>query len=109
MNKRQLNATLDKLKAEALRVVKLSAPVRTGNLQDAVKVRDLPNGGFEVYIDTGQAPYAPFTIEPWTHGQWNGRANPNEGWFDEAIDEFVRRTKLQLKGQIISKGVNKNA
>jgi len=104
MDAKQFNRLLEALKTDALRTVKQSAPVRTGNLQNAVKLRDLPNGGFEIYIDTLQAYYAPYTIEPWVHGRWHGRENPNEGWTSEAMNEFVKRTKLRFRGTITSKG-----
>jgi len=108
MDKKRFNSLIDQLKADALRTIKLSAPVRTHNLQNSVRVRDLPNGGFEIYIDVGQAPYAPYTIEPWIHGHWNGRENPNEGWTEEAAEEFIKVTKFKLNGKITHKGVNKN-
>ena len=104
MDRKRFNSLIDTLKADALKTVKLSSPVRTGNLQNAVKVRDLPSGGFEIYIDTNKAWYAEYTIEPWIHDRWNGRANPNEGWTEEAAQEFLRRSKARLKGQITSKG-----
>ena len=79
MNEKRFNQVMAALKADALKIVKQSAPVRTGNLQDSVRARDLPGGGFEIYIDTQQAYYAEYTIEPWIHDRWNGRENPNEG------------------------------
>jgi hypothetical protein len=65
----RFNKLLEVLKRDALKTIKDSSPVRTGNLQDSVKVRDLPNGGFEIYIDTLQASYASATIDPWVHGR----------------------------------------
>ena len=108
MDKQRFDKLLEALKADALKTVKESSPVRTGNLQSAVKVRDLPNGGFEIYIDTNQAYYAPYTIEPWIHGRWHGRENPNEGWTSEAMVEFIARAKVKVQGQIIDRGVTKD-
>lgn len=108
MDSKRFEQLLDALKRDALKTIKNSSPVRTGNLQSAVKVRDLPNGGFEIYIDTLQASYAEATTGPWVHGRWHGRANPNEGWDQEAAQEFIKRTKIRLKGMITSKGVTKN-
>lgn len=101
--KRFVNAMND-LKSDALKTVKQSSPVRTRNLQNSVKVRDLPNGGFEIYIDTQQAYYAEFTIEPWVHDRWHGRANPNEGWTEEAANEFIKRARIKLNGDITKRG-----
>jgi hypothetical protein len=99
MNRTQFNKAMKDLKNKALSIVRNSAPVRTGNLQNSVKLRDLSNGGFEVYIDTGQAPYAEATTGPWTHPRWGGRQNPNEGWDQEAADEFKRYAKLKLQSR----------
>jgi len=104
----RFNKVLETLKRDALKAVKQSAPVRTYNLQNSIKVRDLPNGGFEIFIDTNQAPYAEATIGPWVHGRWHGRQNPNEGWYDESIEQFIKTAKVRLSGQIIRRGVDKD-
>lgn len=106
MDIKRFNAIMDNLKADALERVKRLTPVRTGNLQNSVRARDLPNGGFEIYIDTVQAPYAKYTIEPWTDGRFNGKPNPNEGWSEDAAKIFIRETKAKLNASTIkiSKG-----
>lgn len=96
MNQKRFETIMSSLKQEALQIIKISAPVRTGNLQDSVKARDLPNGGFEIYIDTNQAPYAEATTNTWVSPQWNGRKNPNEAWDKEAADNFIRKVKSKL-------------
>ena len=110
MNIKRFNYVMEDLKADALQTIKMVTPVRTGNLQNSVKVRDLPNGGFEIYIDTVQAPYAIHTIDPWIDGRFNGKANPNEGWSEEAAKIFIRKAKLRLNARIAktnSKGTGK--
>jgi hypothetical protein len=67
MTSQQLKTEIQFLKLQAYHMVRNSSPIRTGNLQNSVRVRDLDNGGFEVYIDTNQAPYAIYTLEQWTH------------------------------------------
>ena len=104
-----LDSIMEALKQDALRTIKLSSPVRTGNLQNAVKVRNLPNGkGFEIYIDTTQASYAEATIDPWVHDRWHGRENPNEGWTNEAAHEFIERARIKYKGNVVKTGVLKD-
>ena len=81
MEVKRASQLIEVLIADALKTIKESSPVRTRNLQNSVKARKLSNGqlGFEIYIDTIQAPYAEATIDPWVHGRWHGRENPNEG------------------------------
>ena len=98
MNQKQFKDVMRQLKLEALKTVKNSAPVRTGNLQDSVKVRDLVGGGFEIYIDTVQADYAKYTTEPWEKG-----LNPNQYWDKEASALFVKRAAFRLNGRTTHK------
>ena len=98
MTQDKLKNEIEHLKQQALQMVKNSSPVRTGNLQNSVYARDLPDGGFEIYIDTNQAPYAQYTLEQWTHPRWNGKQNPNEGWAYEASREFMQYATSRLKG-----------
>jgi len=104
MNQRDFNREMQEFRKEALQAVKNSAPVRTQNLQNSVYDRDLPNGGFEIYIDTSQAPYAEATTDTWVSPQWGGRANPNEGWEVEAADLAIRLGSVRFKTKM-TKGV----
>jgi len=88
MNREELKALVAELKEEALNSIKNSAPFDTGNLRDSVYAIDLPNGGFEIYIDTTKAPYAVYTLEAWISDYWKGKKNPNERWDDVATAEF---------------------
>jgi hypothetical protein len=98
MTQDQLKNEIEHLKQQALLMVKNSSPVRTGNLQNSVYARDLEDGGFEIYIDTNQAPYARYTLEQWTHSRGNGKQNLNENWAYEAAREFMQYATSRLKG-----------
>ena len=98
MTRKELNVIVSGLKEEALLMVKNSSPILTGNLQNSVYARDIPGGGFEIYIDTSQAPYAIYTLEQWVSPQWKGKKNPNEGWAYEASKGFATRVQNKLKG-----------
>lgn len=104
MDENRFNAMMEELKRDALKQVKNVTPVDTGNLRNSVRSRDLPNGGFEIYINTEQAPYAKHTIDPWTDGRFGNKQNPNEGWTDTAGRIFVNMAKLKLRGNITGKG-----
>ena len=61
-----------------------SAPKRTGNLAfNAIKIEFKGNEA-RIYIDQSIAPYMIFTNQPWISPKSNGRANPNEYWFNDA-------------------------
>ena len=98
MTREELYSLVSELKEQALESVKLSSPFDTGNLRDSVYAKDLPDGGFEIYIDTAKAPYAIYTLEAWVSPYWNGKKNPNERWDDEATSEFKKILAAKLRG-----------
>lgn len=54
-----------------------------------------------IYIDEDIAPYVYYTNEPWLSPRWKGKANPNQGWWDnDFVPEFVRRLTAALGGTI---------
>lgn len=88
------------------------APKDTGNLAyNAIKMKMNSSNECEIYISGnsiktnngylkyGVAPYVPFTIEPWVSPKWNGRKNPNEGWFEKAIESAVNTVSKKYDGE----------
>lgn len=72
----------------------------TGNMAfNALKYK-VEDNVFIVYIDEKIAPYVWFTQMPWTAKRWNGKKNPNEGWFEVFQDEFTHRLARKLGGKI---------
>ena len=72
----------------------------TGNMAfNALRYRE-EGGQFVIYIDESIAPYVPYTNEPWLSPRWNGKKNPNEGWWRRFCDEFARRFAAELKGEV---------
>lgn len=53
-----------------------------------------------VYIDDNIAPYVPYTNEPWISPQWNGKKNPNEGWFDRFAHKLAQNIANRVHGEI---------
>lgn len=79
-------------------------PVDTHNMQrNATKVENLGGGKWRLYVDEEIAPYVPYTNEPWISPKWNGKKNPNEGWFDRASDLVARYISTLLRG-ILKRG-----
>ena len=100
---------------EAVEIIRKKAPKDTGNLAyHSIKYHWLNDHQFEIYVDVGdtdafvesreykqgEAPYMPFTNEKWTSPRWNGKPNPNENWWNDAVEEVVRYIAKRLKGKL---------
>ena len=94
----------DKVFLEAVDQLRKKAPKDTGNLAyNSIKYKWISDNQFEIYIDVGNteafvqgekylkgtAPYTPFTNEEWISPKWNGRKNPNQDWWNKAIEEII--------------------
>lgn len=76
-------------------------PKRTGNMRyNATKVENLGGGKWRLYVDEEIAPYVPYTNEPWISPKWNGKKNPNQGWFERATDLVARYISTLLRGTL---------
>lgn len=54
----------------------------------------------KIYMDEGIAPYVVYTNEPWLSPYWNGKKNPNEGWWDKFVKELNERIARKVGGEI---------
>jgi hypothetical protein len=102
MTERELLAKMRDIAARAKVLVIQQAPVRTGNLVNSIQVSYTATG-FKIYIDNNQAPYAAYTIEPWTSTRWKGKSNPNQGWFDDAVEIVARYIATVLGEPVVKK------
>ena len=81
-------------------------PKDTGNLRfNATILENEGRGHLVIYVsgdgENGIAPYAPFTNEPWLSPKWNGKKNPNEGWWDRFVEFVVNYIQMALGGEVI--------
>ena len=81
---------------EILRELRAITPIDTGNLKyNAIKIEFSSDmSECRIYVDEAIAPYMPYTNEPWISPKWNGKKNPNEGWwtnFSDKIAEVISR------------------
>lgn len=76
-------------------------PRHTGNLAYNALVYDVQGNQFVIRVDPAIAPYMPYTNEPWLSPKWNGKQNPNEGWWQRFVEEFTRRLALKLRGEVV--------
>lgn len=101
----------EKIFLQAVKELRKRAPKDTGNLAyNAIKYRWIDDRHFEIYVDTGDmgidtrvsgvAPYMPFTNEPWISPRWNGKKNPNEGWWEEAVEYILNFVAEKIKGKV---------
>lgn len=73
----------------------------TGNLMThGVKFDWINPTTFKLFIDEDEAPYMPFTNEPWISPRWGGKKNPNEGWFDKSALKLAQLAAKISKGEL---------
>lgn len=86
---------------QALQELRARAPKRTGNLaNNGVRLVFVSKKEALLYVDESAAPYMPFTNEPWVSPYWNGKKNPNEGWFDRSADAIAEMIGNMAKGNL---------
>lgn len=86
---------------QALLELRARAPKRTGNLAfNGVRLVFVSKKEALLYVDEAVAPYMPFTNEPWLSPYWNGKKNPNEGWFDRSAEAIAEMISSMAKGKI---------
>ena len=78
------------------------APKDTGNLafQSITKVT-VSDTTIEIYVNQDIAPYMPYTNEPWISPKWNGKPNPNESWWNNAM-ELILQEVAQVFGGVLT-------
>lgn len=105
----------EKVFLQAVNELRKKAPKDTGNLAyNAIKYRWVSDSRFEIYVDVGDttaftqgqkyhkgiAPYMPFTNEKWISPYWNGKKNPNENWWNNAIEFIIAFIANKLGGEL---------
>lgn len=86
----------------------------TGNMRrNATKIRRLSQQTTEIFVDAGHegegdgiAPYVVYTNDPWLSPKWNGKKNPNQGWFERATEAVAIELAAMLGGTLERKGVD---
>ena len=85
----------------AVETLRKRAPYDTGNLaRNAIQIRMISSKEFVISVNESIAPYMPYTNEPWLAERWHGRKNPNEGWFDAAVQLIAETMTDLLKGEL---------
>lgn len=85
----------------AVKRLKFYAPFDTGNLREnAIRYEWRDNKTFVIYVDQNIAPYMPYTNEPWTAERWKGKKNPNEAWWQGAVEAIAEVMAIELNGKL---------
>lgn len=82
----------------AYEMIRDAAPVDTGNLQNSIKLKMYKHTA-KIYV-SAQAPYMPYTNEPWVSSYWHGAKNPNLYWWDNAVTGVMMYLARRLGGDI---------
>lgn len=97
----------DQVCMKCVELVKQFAPIDTGNLRyNAIRYEWIDENTFKIYVDgtpdnkNSIAPYMPYTNEPWISKKWNGKKNPNEGWWQKAVEFIAQYISEELNGEI---------
>ena len=93
---------------KCVEIVRQRCPRDTGNLQTHGVKFIWEGDNFIIYVDESEAPYMPYTNEPWISDYWNRTdkngnvyklKNPNEAWWKDAtrlVKEFISK---ELNGE----------
>lgn len=84
---------LDLIYKNLLLNVRYRAPKKTGNLSETVGGEN-KDGVRKVWVGGARAPYMKFTNEKWVSPRWHGKKNPNERWFQNAVEEELKNTGI---------------
>lgn len=84
--------------------LKKYAPKDTGNLAyNSIQYVFTSDNECQIKVNEQVAPYMVFTNEKWISPKWKGKPNPNEQWWNKAIE--ITLEKLAYKyGGILSRG-----
>ena len=73
----------------------------TGNMRfNATSIRQQSQDRIIIKVDARIAPYVVYTNEPWLSPKWNGAKNPNEGWFQKAVEQYTKNLAASLGGTL---------
>ena len=67
---------------------------------NAIRIEFNSDRSFTIYVDESIAPYMPYTNEPWMAKKWNGKPNPNEGWWEKVVEICALYIANRYKGEI---------
>ena len=102
---------LENLVKRMARYIQKQSPIDTGNLRSSIRLEQIRRLVYRIYVNwggnpylrdypRGLAPYMPFTNEPWISPRWNGKKNPNEGWWENACENVIKILANKTGGKL---------
>ena len=79
---------------------RLHIPWDTGNLATNALRYHIEGSEFIIEVNEEIAPYMVYTNEPWISPVWNGKKNPNEGWWQRWVEDFMALLAEKLQGEL---------
>lgn len=93
-----------------LKDIRSKTPIDTGNLRASTVSKRVNSNTWEIYVnagdgpyvkyDRGLAPYVPFVNEPWVSSYWRGKVNPNQGYWNRAVEGAIQRLAKMTGGTL---------
>lgn len=81
-------------------------PYDSGNLRNsATYVKKNSENEVQIFVDSEIAPYVVYTNEPWISPKWKGKENPNEKWFERAVEMVAQELAAMLGGTLSTEEV----
>lgn len=101
-----MNAALFKILClELVAELKKFAPKDTGNLAyNSIQYTFLSEDKCQIKVNEDIAPYMVYTNEKWISPKWNGKQNPNEKWWNKAIELALEKLAYKYGG-ILTRGI----
>lgn len=98
--RKEARKILTKISDYVVKRLKQLAPYDTGNLRNEsiVKIRVSVDKAV-IYVNLEQAPYMSYTNEPWIAERWKGKKNPNEAWWNNAIEQIMKEVQEKFGGR----------
>lgn len=85
-----------------MQLIQKYAPKDTGNLAyNSIKMYYAGENKVIIEVDQKIAPYMVYTNEKWIAERWNGKPNPNEKWWQKAIEKAVKIASQEMGGKVI--------
>ena len=97
MTQAQFQAALYQAILKSELILEAEVPVRSGLLKSSITLQATERG-YVLYMNTNIAEHMKYTEEEWVSPQWGGRANPNQGWFREAVELVYQLLLAELRG-----------
>lgn len=102
-----INDRIDLAIRDAVYTVRYIVPKKTGNLRyNSLKIERIDSTTWRVYIDLEIAPYAVYVNGKWVSMRWNGKTNPNEGFWQKFFEALADQIALAIGGQIVTEAGN---